>query len=140
MANVYGVNYTKFNTPTPTNKVDGSEVNARVRWIHDKYEASAKAQGTVIYMAKLPNGARVLPESRLYHDALGANSALSVGTVASPASLAASTATTSAGSIALGAVDTFTSAVSTETAIVVTVSGTGAITGTIELSLYYAAK
>lgn len=141
MATVYGVNATKNNAPSHQNVLDPSEQGARVRWIHDKYEAVASAQGTSIVLGgKVPAGAQILPISAIYFDALGANSALAVGTTELGAELLASTATTSAGTAALGGtVDTFGTKLSSASNIWVTVSGSGAITGTLRLDLYYAA-
>jgi hypothetical protein len=139
MATFYGVNYTKFNTPTPENKVQGNEYNAPVRFVHDSYECSATAKGSQIYLAKVPKGALILPESRIYHDNLGANSALAVGIAEYGVELSASEATTAAGDIQLGGdVDSFGTALTANSDIIVTVSGTGAATGTIRLALYYA--
>lgn len=140
MATVYGVNKTKMNTPNHQNIIDGNEQGARVRWVHDSYEASAVAQGSYIYLGgKVPAGAHILPGSALYHDALGSNSALAVGTSEGGVDLVASTATTSAGSISLaGTVDTFGTETSSASDVIVTVSGSGAITGTLRLHLLYA--
>lgn len=140
MATVYGVNYTKFNTPTPENKVQGNQYNAPVRWIHDSYEASAVAKGDFIYLGKVPQGAFILPESRIYHDNLGSNSAIAVGTSELGVQLSASEATTAAGEVQLGGdVDSFGTATAAEVDIIVTASGSGALTGTLRLSLCYAA-
>lgn len=135
MANKYGTTYTKTLTPTPANKVDATTWGGRVRYMYDTYEAAAVAQGDTIYLCKLPKGAKVLPQSTLVYDALGSNSALAVGYGTTPAALLASTATTSAGSSNLLSVS-----LASDADIFVTVSGTGAITGTVELNLLYAYK
>lgn len=142
MANVYGVNYTKFNTPSPENKVEGEQVGGRVRWIHDSYECSATASGTVIYLGKLPKGAYVLPGSYLFHDALGSAN-VSVGTIigstTSATALSAAESVSSAGNIDLAeTVDIVGTPMSGE-AIIIAVPD-AAITGTIRLSLAYAWK
>lgn len=130
MANVYGVNYTKTRTPTPANKIDAAGYGGRVRYYSDTYEADAAAQGTVVYLGKAKKGEVVMPQSQLTYDALGANTALAVGYAGAPAALLASTATTSAGTSNLNKV-TLTEDVD----IFATVSGSGAITGTVQLDL-----
>jgi len=140
MADYYGVNYTKFNTPTPANKVNGSEYGSGVKWIHDSYEAAGVVKGSSIYIGKVPQGVFILPESRIYHDALGGSSELAVGTAVAGVELSAAEDTSAAGDIQLGGdVDSFGTATTAETDIIVTVSGSGAITGTLRLSLCYAA-
>ena len=139
MATVYGVNYTKFNTPTPENKVQGNQYNAPVRWVHDSYEAAGVAKGDFIYLGKVPEGCYILPESRIYHDNLGSNSAIAVGTSELGVDLSAEEATTAAGDVQLGGdVNSFGTATTAEVDIIVTASGAGALTGTIRLSLCYA--
>jgi hypothetical protein len=135
MANKYGTTYTKTLTPTPANKVDATTWGGRVRYMYDTYEASAVAQGDVVYLAKLPKGAKVLPQSQLVYDALGSSSALAVGYGTTPAALLASTATTSAGSSNLLSVS-----LDDDSDVFVTVSGSGAITGTVELHVLYSYK
>jgi hypothetical protein len=135
MANKYGTTYTKTLTPTPANKVDATTWGGRVRYIYDVYEAAAVAQGDVIYLAKLPKGAVILPQSQLVYDALGSSSALAVGYGTTPAALLASTATTSAGSANLISVS-----LSTDADVFVTVSGSGAATGTVAMHMLYAYK
>lgn len=141
MATVYGVNSTKHNSPSMANMVEGVEDSGRVIYKHDSYEATAKAQGTEIVLGKVKKGEIILPQSAIAYDALGANSALAVGytdgTTASPAALLASTATTSAG------VSTFAAcgdaaAATADLTIYATVSGSGAITGSVDLHLLVA--
>jgi len=140
MANVYGVNYTKKMAPTPANQIDSAQYGGRVRWTYDSYECSSTAKGTVIYLATIPEGAHVLPESKLYHDALGANTALAIGTTADTVKWSDSEATTAAGNIELDKIGVAGTAMTAATDLIVTVSGSGAATGTLELSLYVAYK
>ena len=135
MANVYGVNYTKTVTPTPANKIDAAGWGGRVRFLSDTYEAAAAAQGTKVYLGKLPKGSVVLAQSNLTFDALGANSALAVGYEGAPAAFVASTATTSAGSEAFNKV-----ALTDDVDVFATVSGSGAITGTVGVDILYSYK
>jgi hypothetical protein len=137
MANVYGSTYS-LRLATLSGSVHSQMVDANnsVVFINDKYEAAAAAKGTVIYMGKFPGKGKVAG-GYLYFDALGADSAIAVGTVASPAAFCASTATTSAGKVALGTVPELLE-VAAGTDIIATVSGTGAATGTIELAMLIA--
>jgi len=140
MATVYGVNKTKNLAPSHQNVIDPSEQGARVRWITDSYEAAGVAKGSSIVLGgKIPQGAQILPESKIYHDALGSNSAIAVGTAEFGVELSASEATTSAGTVELGAdVDSFGTKETGAVEIWVTSSGSGALTGTLRLDLYYA--
>jgi hypothetical protein len=140
MATVYGVNATKNNAPNPQNIIDPSEQGGRVRWVHDSYEAVAVVKGSsVILGGVIPAGAQILPGSKVYHDALGSNSSLAVGTSILGVELSALEITTGAGTVELGAdVDGFGTKLAANKNIWVTVTGTGAITGTIRLDLYYA--
>ena len=140
MATVYGVNATKINSPSHQNTLSPDEQGGRIRWIHDSYEAAGVAKGSFIYLGnKVPAGAQILPGSKLYHDALGANSELAVGTSELGVDLAASEVTTSAGTIEFNnTVDLFGTKGTAAKDIIVTISGAGAITGTVRLSLMYA--
>ena len=139
MATVYGVNATKNNSPNHQNIIDSPQYGGRVRWMHDSYEAAAVAKGSSIVMGqKVPKGAYILPISKVYHDALGANSAIAIGTSELGADLSASEDTTAAGTVEIGNdVDSFGAALSSDSNIWVTASGTGALTGTLRLDLYY---
>lgn len=79
MATVYGVNHTKYRDPKPANIVDGGVLGGNVKVMQDTYEAAAVALGSTIKMGKpLPKGARVLA-IQLVTDNLGNNATLSVG-------------------------------------------------------------
>jgi hypothetical protein len=137
MANVYGSTYSlRLATLSGSVHSQMTDANNSVAFIHDTYECSATAQGTVIYLGKFP-GKGYLAGGYLYFDALGADSAIAVGTVADPDAFCASTATTSAGKVAFGVAASLTEwAAGTD--IIATVSGTGAATGTIELAMLIA--
>ena len=138
MATVYGVNATKNNAPNHQNIIDPSEQTARVRWIHDSYEAAAVAIGSDIVLGgEIPAGAQILPGvSYVYHDALGSGN-ITVGTTVSGVDLAAAESVVGAGNVVLNdTVDLF----GTKTTGKVNVHITPAVevTGTIRLSLAYA--
>ena len=141
MANVYGVNKTKNRAPNHQNIIEGPGYGGRVRWMHDSYEASATASGTVIYLGDvIPQGAMILPESRLFHDAMGSAN-VTVGTViagtTSADALSAAEDVSSAGDVGLGdTVDKFGTALTGDAEVVVIPDA--AITGTLRLSLLYA--
>lgn len=137
MANTTQYGY--FSASTAQNKL-GAEWRGRVRHVYGTYEASALAQGEVINITPLYEGEYVLPQSRLDHDALGANSAVAIGITGSPALYAASTATTSAGTIEFDAIDGIGTATASDTTLFATVSGTGALTGTLKFSVLIAWK
>lgn len=138
MADVYGVNYTKTQDPKPENMISGIDTYAPVRWVTDSYETVATASGTVIYLGyDLPAGAKIMPESKIFFDAQGANTEFKVGVYGDDDLLETSVVATSAGSAALGTIDTFGTALSSAAPIIVTSIGSGAMTGTFRLSLYY---
>lgn len=138
MATIYNDVMTVKNAgATGTTALD-AKWNGRVRTIVGTTELAAAAQGTIVELAQIPEGAYVMPSSTIHYDALGANSALAIGTVASPALHLASTATTSAGASSLNAIAGITTKYTASTALVATVSGTGAATGTLTSVIQYA--
>src|SRR5210317_1382596 len=150
MATVYSAQRTNTRaTPAVMNKAN--ELGGRIRVAHGTYEASALADGDVIEMFVLPDGARLL-EGSLAHDALGASTTLSVGYAAhtnaagtavsaSAAAYKAAAASTSAQKVDVLATLALGSGSETDTnedgvAITVTMGG-AAGTGTIELTVKY---
>jgi hypothetical protein len=128
-----------------------NELAGRIRVAHGTYEASSLANGDVIEMFILPDGARVL-EGSLAHDALGGSTTLSVGyaahtnaagTAVSAAAAAykAAAASTSAQKVdimATLALGSGTELDANEDGVPVTVTMGGAAgTGTIELTVKY---
>lgn len=141
MATVYGVNKTKMNAGNHQNIISPDEQGARVRWMQDSYEAAGLVKGSSIVMGgKVPQGAQILPGSKVWHDALGGSSEIAVGTAELGVELSASEDTSSAGTVGLNdaGVDGFGTKLSSAVDIWVTVSGSGALTGTLRLDLYYA--
>lgn len=136
MSTVYGVNATKNNTAGPRNAIDNPGYGGRVRWMHDSYECVATASGTDIILGqKIPKGAHILPESKIYHDALGSAN-ITVGTTAAGVDLSPAEDVSSAGTVELGnTVDLFGTALTGDSNIHVTPDA--ALTGTIRLSLLY---
>lgn len=79
MSAVYGVNATKFLTPTGSNILDQATFNAEVKMMYDSYEASALATASTITMGgKLPVGARII-NVILYSDDMGSTVTCDVG-------------------------------------------------------------
>jgi hypothetical protein len=150
MATVYSAQRTNSRaTPAVMNKAN--ELAGRIRVAHGTYEASSLANGDVIEMFILPDGARVL-EGSLAHDALGGSTTLSVGyaahtnaagTAVSAAAAAykAAAASTSAQKVdimATLALGSGTELDANEDGVPVTVTMGGAAgTGTIELTVKY---
>jgi hypothetical protein len=137
MTELKGTNSTIADSPTPSTLLDPGKWGGRVRAQHDVYETSSTPQGDTIQIATVPKGALVMPQSSIAFDALGSNTALSVGTVASPAKYIASTATTSAGQLFFNLVDGSGDQMTADTDIIITVSGSGAATGTIRSCVMY---
>lgn len=141
MATVYGVNYTKYLTPTASNITDSGELEGKVRVMTDSYEAAAVALGSTIYMGKpLPGGARIL-NIKLGFDALGGSSTLAVGDADSAARYMAAGSSASAGIRDMAdetTVDGLLHEVTTGTddEIIITTAG-AAITGTIRIVVEY---
>jgi hypothetical protein len=102
------------------------------------YEAAAVPQNDVIQMVSIPQNAVIL-DVILDYDALGASSALTVGDGGSSARFITSTATTSAGVARLNsAADVGRGYKYTaDDTVDITVSGTGAITGTVRLTVTF---
>lgn len=150
MATVYSAQRTNSRaTPAVMNKAN--ELAGRIRVAHGTYEASSLANGDVIEMFILPDGARVL-EGSLAHDAMGGSTTLSVGyaahtnaagTAVSAAAAAykAAAASTSAQKVdvmATLALGSGTELDANEDGVPVTVTMGGAAgTGTIELTVKY---
>ena len=151
MATVYSVQKTAWDQTQPSKKIKPSETGGRIRVAYALYEASSLADGSVIEMFNLPNGARVL-EGTLTHDALGGSTTLAVGHAAYSnadgtavvldadeffAAAGSNSITTVAGAVtsALGR-NTVIDADATGYPVTVTLAG-AAGNGTVELQMYY---
>lgn len=117
---------------------------AALRVTQDTYEANAIAQSSLIEIGtKLPLNAYVY-EAILGYDALGASSSLSLGDAEDPDRYITNTATTSAGVTRLNAVNGMnykvdeTDTTNTDRQVLVTVVDTGAITGTVKATIFWA--
>ena len=61
MANLYGANYTKAYISNPPVIVDQANFDCKVKCSYDSYSNTAAiADGSIIYLQKLPKGARVI--------------------------------------------------------------------------------
>ena len=78
MATVYGVNADKALVDVPSQKVDVSSWQGRVRWVYDEYTAGALALNDKIIMGRLPEGAKIV-EAILMADDLGTTGLLDFG-------------------------------------------------------------
>lgn len=80
MANFYGVNITNLDA-SPAVLPDADDWHGKVRVQHDQYEAASLAAGSVVYVARLPAGARVVNWT-VKADALGSSVTLKLGDTA----------------------------------------------------------
>lgn len=142
MADKYGVNYTKANISNPRIIVPKATYDCKVKASYDKYVLSAAlATGDVLFLGKIPSGARVVEVMLRSTDLGGTDSVLKVGVVGSDALFISNTDvsgqaikvlsdTASAGILADGA--------TAERDVIVTHTGTCvATTGTIEVLVKY---
>jgi hypothetical protein len=81
MANLYGVNYTKSDIDVPVEIIPHAEVNGKVESAYDEYTFAAEfTNGDVLYMSKIPAGARVKRVS-VVCPSLGTTGSCDVGVV-----------------------------------------------------------
>jgi hypothetical protein len=147
MATVKGVLKTVADAATEshTNPAGSSQANLRVS--QDTYEASALATASLIEIGtKLPKGA-IVYETILGYDALGSSTSLSLGDAEDDNRYITNTATTSAGVTRTNAISGMnytidetagTDAGNTDRQILVTVVDSGALTGTIQATVFWA--
>jgi hypothetical protein len=137
MAEVKGAIITNLDA-TPAVIASANQAHGRVRVFRETYVAAALASTSIIHMGRIPVGARILPQSMLEWDALGAGTVLSVaqagntlkaGVSAVTASILSATENRFFSPATLGYV------VTTATDILVTVTGTA--TGTIVCTTLY---
>lgn len=142
MATVYGVNRTKNRAFGHQNIIKGNENHAPVRWMHDSYECSSTASGTVIELGQnVPAGAIILPASHVASDALGSSTAFTVGITSGGAELATVADSSNAAVTGLEQDANFGTELSSDVPIYINIgsaSAGSAATGTIRLSLLYA--
>ena len=138
MAAVKGTNISKLDA-VPAALPEVNAWHGRMRVQYDEYEAAALAASSTIAMARLPRGARIL-DLVVHHDALGADTTLSVGTAGLPALFVTAQATSSAGTIVQsidGEIAGFGHVFDATTDVVLSLAG-GAATGTIRSAVFYA--
>jgi hypothetical protein len=155
MATVYGANFTKFDQNVPREQVNVAEHGARLRIQYDTYEASSAGAGTVIKMARMPKGARVW-QIILVTDDLSGSGTLQVGDSSDPNRFitesicgdankvhymhpkahASDGNVTLLGAVSGTGIDGFGYAYTAETDIIIT-TATAAVTGTINLAVFY---
>jgi hypothetical protein len=140
MSDVMGVNYTKANSPSPSNLNEVNDWGGKVRCQHDTYEADGLAAASTIKIAKLPKGARVLPVSKIVHDALtGTGVTLAVGDNDATPDADRYLAAVSCEAAGVKVLERITGAghqLEQDSDIIIT-TGTEAATGTIESFIFY---
>ena len=136
MADVKGVNMTTL-AGGDVDKLEAGAWGGRVRVRMDSYEASTLAADSTIEVAKLPKGARVLPQSMVMADALGTGVTLSLGNAGDAEQyLAAVEFNTGGQSKTLDGIDGICAKLETEETVLITV-GAAAATGTIRSVIFY---
>jgi len=155
MATVYGVNFTKFDQNVPKEQVNVAEHGARLRIQYDTYEASSLSAADVVKMARMPKGSRVW-QVILVTDDLSGSGTLQVGDSSDPNRFitesicgdankvhymhpkahASDANVTLLGGVSGTGIDGFGYAYTAETDIIITVA-TAAVTGTINLAIFY---
>ena len=142
MADVYGVNSTKVYNTKPAELLAGKHMGAVRRTCSDRYEAAAAAIGTKIFVGFIPHGARLLAETRVFFDALGASSTLKLIARkiadATETDLIAAASTAAAGSLAPG-IDEVGAEINGDSYLMVVTAG-AIVTGTIKSEVAYAAE
>ena len=140
MADYKGVNYTKSEIATPPYMLDGKDMDAILKVHTEIFEASAVAQNKTIALFKdLPDGLNVVGGT-VYFDALGANSKISIGDSDDADRYLTETTTTSAGTASFNAVNGIGYKIGTndgDNTMLLKAIGSGALTGTIKVVLFY---
>lgn len=137
MASVKGTNMTLITGGGGANDfVDVGAVGGRVRLAMDVYEAAALGIGSDIHIARLPKGARLLPQSCIVSDALGAGVTLEVGDGTDTDKFMAATVNNTAN------LQTFMKRIDgsdelTDVTDIYITTGAGAATGTIRSFIFY---
>ena len=151
----YGSNFTKFDQSSPRKMVDVAEWGARMRVQYDTYEADGLASGSTISMARMPKGARVW-NVVLITDDLSGSGTLQVGDsddpnrfitesicgdankvhYMHPKAHASDSNLTLLGGVSGTGIDGFGYEYTSETDIIIT-TATAAITGTVNLAVFY---
>ena len=155
MATVYGVNFTLFDQNTPKEMADVAEHGGRMRVQYDTYEASSLASGSTISMARMPKGSRVW-QVILITDDLSGSGTLQVGDSSDPNRFitesicgdankvhymhpkahASDSNVTLLGGVSGTGIDGFGYEYTAATDIIIT-TATAAVTGTINLAVFY---
>ena len=155
MATVYGVNFTKYDQNDPRKMADVAEVGGRMRVQYDTYEADGLASGSTISMARMPKGARVW-NVVLITDDLSGSGTLQVGDsddpnrfitesicgdankvhYMHPKAHASDSNLTLLGGVSGTGIDGFGYEYTSEPDIIIT-TATAAITGTVNLAVFY---
>ncbi len=136
MATVNGVNYAKAADPSSDNILDGGSYGGRVRVAIDEYTLSSTASGTVIRIANLPDGARVLGVD-IYNAALGTGVTLAVGYGASGAEFLAATSAAAAGKIESNLLGDYVVGTASGDGVVIVTTGGATGSGLITTHVFY---
>lgn len=138
MAEVNGVNVTKYDAPGADNWIDQGLIKSSIKVWSEVYEAAAVNIADTIVVAVLPAGA-VIHGVKLAWDALGAGVTLDMGDITIPARYKAAIVTTNLGSDDSILVDGLQYVITDEAVdgrVLLTV-GVGAATGTIKSEVFY---
>lgn len=135
MATVNATNYAKAADPSSDNILGEGLYGGRVRCQVDDYTLASTVSGTVINIAALPVGAKVL-QVRIYNAALGTGVTLGIGYGAAGVEFLGQTSAASAGVIESNLLGAFEVTTAANGIIIVTTAGaTGS--GKITTQVYY---
>ena len=142
--NLYGSNYTKAFVNVPSQKIEPGEHVGKVKVAYDEYDLDdlgvVLADGDLIYMMKMPKGARIL-EAVIHCPDLGTAGIINLGTAADPdryiAALDGGLSAAAKGEMGAGVAGAFEEfSVDTQLLIKCTEASI-AITGVIKVAVYY---
>lgn len=144
MADFYGVHYTEGFITKPPSFPDPSDSGGRVRILRDTYEADGEVQNSRLFMGglKLPANARIV-DYIMSADALGTSTAIQLiridsdGTTETAISAAITSTSATFTRATLIAQIQHQNTSGAEQVIAVDVTGSGAVTGTIVVEVFY---
>ena len=136
MATVNGTNYAKIIDPSSDNILSGGLNGGRVRVAVDDYTFAGSASGTVVNIAKLPAGARVL-KVEIITAALGTGVTLGIGYGLSGVEFLGQTAAATAGLLQSNLLGDYVVGTAANDEIITVTTGGASATGKITTHVYY---
>lgn len=136
MATFNATNYTKALTPSSDNILAGGSYGGRVRVAIDDYTFAGTASGSVIRVASLPDGARVLGVT-VITAALGTGVTLAVGYGASGAEYLAAASAAAVAKLESNLLGDYVVGTAALDGIVIVTTGGASATGKITTQVYY---